>query len=180
MGSACSLTQCSADHSETDVFAMIATVLGVALALLVEDSSREGKTAVNPSVVSGIVGGCLCPGWWTVGISGNGRLSVKVVGEPAVARLLSPKERQRMVELLKALPTSRSHYEFGIHYVDASVAYELKVKDGDRWRGYVISSDLRAEESTDAEVKAIADVWRYLRTLFTSTKALAVTTAVKR
>jgi hypothetical protein len=159
---------------------MTAAILGIALFLLpLGDAARAPRKETNPVVISGIVGGCLCPGWWTVDITADGRLSVKVVGEALVARRLSTQERARVAELLTALPTNRSHYGFGVYYVDASVGYRLKVRDGDRWREYSISSDLRVEESTDQDVKAVGDIWRYLRTLFRSATALDVMTGVR-
>ena len=152
----------------------LSRVAGLALSLMLLGSPLSAEAGGEFRGIDGLVWCGLCGGSWSVSITPVGRLQVKVAGEADTTKQLAPQELAQLRKLLQALPSSAKRFSFGEYYVDATTVYELKVGAPGGGRAYYISSDLRPEERRLPAVAAINDVWRYLRTLFNSEKALAL------
>ncbi len=108
---------------------------------------------------------------WGLEIDSQGYLTTWAVDCVKATRKLSGVELAEVSRLLSALPTSRSKYEYGQHYVDATTAFHLRVGVISASREYSISSDL-GPDADRSQVRAILATLAYLRSLVPSKTAV--------
>ena len=143
----------------------MSAVLGVAL-LIGEVDPATGLVPVEVGMLA-----AMSETPWGLEIDARGYLTTWAVDSAKATRKLSAGERSEVARLLKALPTSRSKYEYGQWLVDASTTFELRVGADSALREYSISSSLGPDVDR-VQVRSILEALAYLRSLVPSKTAV--------